>query len=81
MGLFNYVKILIPCPKCGREVGEFQTKDDSCDSLYMELVEFYTVREFHTSCPNCDTWISVKLKKDKLKELTLDDYDIVTEVF
>jgi len=29
MGLFNVVKIIMPCPKCGVEVGEFQTKDES----------------------------------------------------
>lgn len=76
MGLFNIVKIRMPCPKCGVEVGEFQTKDESFESLYMELVDFRTVREFHTVCPGCDVFISVKLKKEKLEELTLADYDI-----
>jgi len=45
--------------------------------LYMELVDFRTVREFHTICPSCDVFISVKLKKEKLEELTLADYNIV----
>ena len=77
MGMFNIVKLLIPCPNCGKEIGEFQTKDDYCDSLYMETVELGSVRECHTSCDNCDTWIQIKLKKEKLENLTLADYDII----
>ena len=76
MGLYNVVKIIIPCPKCGEEVGEFQTKDESYEMLYMELVDFRTVREFHTVCSKCDTFISVQVKKEKLQELTLADYNI-----
>jgi ribosomal protein S27AE len=77
MGLFNYVKILIKCPKCGKEIGEFQTKDDYCNSLYMETVELGSVRECHTVCDNCGAWVQLKLKKERIKKLTLDDYDII----
>jgi hypothetical protein len=77
MGLYNTVKVFVPCPKCGTSIGDFQTKDEIYDDLYLELVEFWTVREFHSICDNCDTWISVKLKKEKLMSLTLDDYDII----
>jgi len=76
MGLYNVVKIRMPCPKCGVEVGEFQTKDDSFETLYMEQVEFWTVREFYTICHRCNVFITVKIKKEKLQELTLDDYNI-----
>jgi len=78
MGIYNIVKLTIPCPKCGREVGEFQTKDDFCESLYLELVELWTVRECHTICDNCNEWIEIKLKKEKMQELTISDYNITS---
>jgi hypothetical protein len=77
MGLFNYVKLLINCPKCGKEIGEFQTKDDFNNSLYMETVELCSVRECHTSCDNCKTWIQVRLKKGIMENVTINDYDII----
>ena len=78
MGMFNTVEILLPCPKCGKMLGEWQTKDDHYDTLYCELVLFWTVREFHTICDKCDSFISVKLKKERLKDLTVEkDYDII----
>jgi hypothetical protein len=36
------------------------------------------VRECHTACDHCNTWIEIKLKKEKMMELTLDDYDITS---
>lgn len=77
MGMYNVVKINIPCPKCGGNVGEFQTKDETFDALYLELVKFWTVREFYSICDNCDTWISVRVKLERLEKLTLDDYEII----
>jgi predicted RNA-binding Zn-ribbon protein involved in translation (DUF1610 family) len=76
MGLYNIVKVKLPCPKCGSEVDDFQTKDETFDMLYMDTVDFRTVREFHTICPNCNISIRVKIKKEKLQELTLADYNI-----
>ena len=77
MGMFNIVKLNIPCPVCGKDVGEIQTKDDFYEPLYLEQVELWTIRECHTVCDHCDTWIQIKLKKEKITELTLDDYDII----
>lgn len=78
MGLFNIVKLTLPCPECGKEIGELQTKDDFYEILYLEQVELWMVRECHTICPHCDAWIEIKLKKEKMMELTLADYDIIT---
>ena len=77
MGMFNIVKLHIKCPVCGKDVGEIQTKDDFYEPLYLEQVELWMVRECHTVCDNCDTWIEIKLKKEKIMNLTLDDYDII----
>jgi hypothetical protein len=76
MGLFNEVDVTLPCPRCGKEVKKFQTKDDTYDTLYMEKVDFWTVREFHSICDTCNSFVRVKLGKDKLKFLTLSDYTI-----
>lgn len=77
MGMYNVVKVNIPCPKCGSNVGEFQTKDEAYGSLYLEVVEFWAVREFHSVCDNCDSWISVRVKPERLEKFTLDDYEII----
>ena len=77
MGLFNIVNFPTQCPRCGVHIDDFQTKDDTNDSLYMEIVDFRTVREFHTSCNNCDSWISVKLKESVIKKFTANDYEII----
>lgn len=77
MGLFNIVNFPIKCPRCGSSISDFQTKDDACDTLYMETVDFRSVREFHTSCKNCDSWISVKLKESAIGKLTKNDYEII----
>lgn len=77
MGLFNTVIFPIKCPRCGRTIEDFQTKDDSHDTLFMDTVDFRTVREFHTFCTECDTWISVRLKDSVIKNLTVDDFEII----
>jgi hypothetical protein len=78
MGLFNIVKLNIPCPNCGKLVGELQTKDGFYEELYLEQVDLWMVRECHTICDHCNTWVSVKLKKEKMMELTLADYDVTS---
>jgi hypothetical protein len=77
MGMFNTVRVNIPCPKCGDNINEFQTKDETYEPLYLSEVDFWTVREFHSSCDRCDTWVSVRLKKEVIAKLTLDDYEVV----
>ena len=77
MGLFNVVIFPIKCPKCNKDINDFQTKDESHDTLFMEEVDFRTVREFHTFCTECNTWISVKLKESAIKNLTVDDFEII----
>lgn len=77
MGLFNIVIFPIKCPRCGNAINDFQTKDDSRDTLFMEIVDFRTVREFHTFCTECNTWISVELGESAIEKLTADDFEII----
>ena len=44
MGMFDYVNFKMPCPTCGTEVNEFQSKDLGCDMMTVEpeaLMNFY----------------------------------------
>jgi hypothetical protein len=75
MGMFNTVNFTMPCPSCGKEIGEFQTKDDFYDMLYCEVVDFRSVRKFYTCCHSCDAWIEFTLKEDWAKR-TIDDYTL-----
>lgn len=54
MGMFDYVNVEMPCPKCGSPLDIFQSKDNACR---MWLIPPDTVNVFYTSCDNCKTWI------------------------
>lgn len=76
MGLFDYVNYEMPCPKCGTEITEFQTKDG--DS-YMKTVEYWQVGNFYGSCPKCEAWVEFTLRSDA-KPRPITDYEMtVTE--
>lgn len=60
MGMFDWVDFECNCPKCGKKVIGFQTKD------YDNELETYTIFEvdyFYSSCENCRAWIHYKRKK------------------
>lgn len=78
MGVFNWVDgISVKCPKCGREITDFQTKDG--DDLYLNHVDFRTVSRFYTSCRECRVRIEYKLKRKT--EVTLEDYELTVEYY
>ncbi len=54
MGMFDYVNFEMDCPKCGRNVSGFQTKDLACQ---LDTVEPDGLINFYSSCPGCKTWI------------------------
>lgn len=53
MGMFDYVRYLAPCKKCGAEINEWQSKDADC---VLETVEVSQVFRFYGSCPSCNEW-------------------------
>ena len=55
MGMFNYVNFEMPCPKCGKTVRGFQTKDGD---VSMELVEIEAVITMYSTC-ECGHWIEL----------------------
>lgn len=54
MGLFDYVNFKMPCPRCGSEVGDFQSKSAGSD---MVTVEPEDVTNFYSACDKCKAWI------------------------
>jgi len=63
MGMFDYVKFSMKCPKCGKKVNGFQSKDGECT---LNEVEYWKVRNFYSNCDNCNTWIEFNLKNEKI---------------
>jgi len=55
MAMFNYVNFEMPCPKCGKTVRGFQTKDGD---LTMDLVEIEAVVTMYSRC-ECGHWIEL----------------------
>jgi C4-type Zn-finger protein len=79
MGLFNDIKDFTePCPVCG-EIQHFQTKDDTYDELYLNLVDFRSVHEFYCYCSKCKVWINYEFQEDWTKR-TINDYKRTTSL-
>lgn len=57
MGMFDYVNVAMPCPKCGSELDGFQSKDSACD---MGTIEPSAVSRFYTTCRQCEAWIEFR---------------------
>lgn len=71
MGMFDYVKYEMPCPKCGLKVNNFQTKDTGCD---LEKVPYWHTDTFYGSCDNCDVWIEFFLKENAKPFIPIESY-------
>ena len=52
--MFDYINVKINCPKCGKEVTNFQSKDAFCR---LDKIDPQNVNEFHALC-DCGYWIS-----------------------
>jgi len=71
MGMFDYIKFEMACPKCGAKVSGFQSKDGPC--CLIEL-EYWEVDNFYSSCPQCQTWIEYN-RKGARQEVPISDYE------
>ncbi len=60
MGMFDWIKYEMDCPKCGARVSGFQSKDEGCT---LATLEFWEVDNFYDSCPKCGAWIEFNRKK------------------
>lgn len=73
MGMFDYVRVprRVNCPKCGKRVTGWQSKDAGC---MLTDVSLRDVTNFYTGCDNCGTWIEFNLKRPR--KVTLDDFEM-----
>jgi len=55
MGMFDWVNVRMDCPKCGKLLDTFQSKDLYCA---MEKIDPDYFQTFYTSCDYCKSWIS-----------------------
>lgn len=70
MGMFDYVNHpLESCPKCGKPLGQWQTKDTADDELYLRTVDVADLAiggTFYAHCfkqeGGCDTSVTYHLK-------------------
>lgn len=84
MGMFDWINIKIPCPKCGKEITGFQSKDGDC---LLACLEFWQVDNFYSYCDHCKATIDFTLKeevREKIREsvenirkiLTVNEYKL-----
>ncbi len=76
MGIFDYVNYKMDCPKCGKDVGDFQTKD--CGGWF-EKVEYWQCDNFYASCDYCNTWIEFTLKRER-EPIPIEAYEMRVEL-
>ena len=54
MGMFDYVNVEVPCPKCGGKVTNLQSKSAGCN---LALLDPSAVDNFYASCDSCKEWV------------------------
>ena len=72
MGMYDYIKLEINCPKCGAKVDGFQSKDGPC---CLAQLEFWEVDNFYSSCKQCGAWIEYNIRGKK-SPIPLTDYEM-----
>ena len=72
MGMFDDVKFEMDCPKCGKKITGFQSKDGSCT---LDTLHFWEVDNFYSDCENCQIWIEfTKVTSNKKRKPDISDY-------
>ena len=71
MGMFDYVKFEMKCPKCGANVDDFQSKDGPCCLL---TLEYWEVDRFYSSCDACHAWLEYRRKRG---QSPISDYELL----
>lgn len=62
MGLYDAVNHKIPCPKCGHEVADFQTKDLGEGMNIYEINQLWDGCVIYSDCRNCKEEVTLKVK-------------------
>lgn len=64
MGMFDWVNVKMDCPKCGKLISGFQSKDSAC---CLDIIDPEYVSSLYTSCPHCKSWISFDRSEELLR--------------
>ena len=73
MGMYDSIAFSMRCPKCGKELNNFQSKDNGC---VLAVLEFWQVDHFYDYCWDCNIKVSFTLKEDIRKELPITAYEM-----
>lgn len=80
MNKFDYVNVVIACPKCGNAVSEFRSTEFLCNE---DRIDPTFVDNFYSSCATCGNLIEFdrspfpKMKEARKTPYSIDD---VTEI-
>lgn len=72
MGMFDYIKFEMDCPKCGVKLDNFQSKDGSCSMIDLE---YWEVDRFYDMCDKCNAWIEFN-RKTAHSQIPITDYEM-----
>ncbi len=72
MGMYDDIKFKIPCPVCGKQVSNFQSKDGR---RMLATLDYWEVNNFYAFCDNCDTWVEYNRKKPRTPT-PIEDYEM-----
>lgn len=84
MGMYDQVRApKTKCPSCEKEIAAsaiWQSKDDEC---ILNVVPFWKVQRFYTSCPHCEKWVEFnrKMLDPQFEEDVLKKYYEVTNSY
>ena len=77
MGMFDYVNHKMVCPKCGKIINSFQSKDGPC---LIEDIEVEIVDCFYGTCRHCDARIEFNRKpKRGIEDFNMTVYATIDE--
>jgi hypothetical protein len=73
MGMYDNINFEMNCPKCGKLLSDFQSKDGPC---ILEMLEPDSVMNFYTSC-DCGEWVEFHKAQDRKHQPKLAMNDII----
>jgi hypothetical protein len=80
MGMFDWVEFECACPKCGKIVDSFQSKEGPCELFVLKP---WQLCNFYSNCEHCGAWVEFKrhgswqdLRPQREPQEWLDDYEV-----
>jgi uncharacterized protein with PIN domain len=73
MGMYDSVAFSMKCPKCGKELNNFQSKSGNC---ILAVLEYWQVDNFYDYCFHCNIKVSFTLKHTVRKKIPITAYEM-----